>query len=851
MLNVINVALCVIAVFGTSENAGEDMHFQYFDAGSGVSADQIIPSLADGFVNDVEPGELPEGDYLMGITFTSDGERFIICNYMTSNISVMDWETMTIDTTFAVDGYPGAIACTDEYLVVAIPFSDRIDIYNISDWTLVASFSSGEQPWVIRCSEDGRYAYVACDIDDVCEVICLDSMTHSMTITDFPISLFGFGWGSETYRYSLNFSGFELVSNDSLIAVGDRDYSLIFFNTTTGNIDYSITVPECINVACSGDDEYLVAITYQNPLELYQVNLSSYTVESMVSVTGYGYGMTKEIAVNQDGSKAYISTNDNTSTLVNFNSSYFVTFTDTYSAFWVGVSPDHTLAVSGQNRYSIIDFETESIVASYWGNSQNSGCVSPVANNTAAYYPYSHEGAYCYTFDNSSVDYRGDVLSGSSIEADGTRRSVISPDGSVAVVSNTLSDNISIIDMTTFEVLAILEIGDRVQNAAITSDSRYAIVCGFNSNSVKIIDLETNTIIADVATGARSSVISLTPDDAFAYIGNISANTVSVVELNGAASVEIAEIPCGLIGVSYVTCMVSSDVRVSPDGAYCLVAASFDNKVKVIDTSTNTIVADLAVGDFPLQIAFNDDGSKAIVSNYSGNSYSLIDVDGASSSVIGTWSVGEHPLRVAYDSFGEQFAIGVYGDMQVKTIDPSTGSITGVFSYAAHGKIYDIDYTDDGIRLVLTAATTGSTPSRFHWDSEYEDLSFSPIFFDYSNTISSAVAPVPGPDYAIVINIDPEGIETCDVSVSMLPNLTVSPNPGMSDFSFKVVLPETSNMSLGIYDLSGRLVAEIADDSFADGTYLFDWADSLPFGVYAVRLDCGDRSVTKLLTVCE
>ena len=46
----------------------------------------------------------------MDITFTSDGSKVLVCNYMSENITVMDWSPMTVDTTFAVDGYPGEIA---------------------------------------------------------------------------------------------------------------------------------------------------------------------------------------------------------------------------------------------------------------------------------------------------------------------------------------------------------------------------------------------------------------------------------------------------------------------------------------------------------------------------------------------------------------------------------------------------------------------------------------------------------------------------------------------------------------------------------------------------------------------
>jgi hypothetical protein len=47
--------------------------------------------------------------------------------------------------------------------------------------------------WVVRISDDGNYAYVGCDIDDVCEVIDLTSLTHSMTIVNFPVWLSSFG----------------------------------------------------------------------------------------------------------------------------------------------------------------------------------------------------------------------------------------------------------------------------------------------------------------------------------------------------------------------------------------------------------------------------------------------------------------------------------------------------------------------------------------------------------------------------------------------------------------------------------------------------------------------------------
>lgn len=849
----LGIILVLFAAGIPSEDGTAAFDYQTFDARSGVTADQVMPfyaSLDADTVVDIDPGVLPEGDYLMDIAFTTDGSKVLVCNYMTENVSVIDVAAMTIDTTVAGEGYPGGIACSDEYAVLALPFSDMIAVYDLLDGSLAASFPSGEQPWEIRVSDDGGYAYVSCDIDDVCEVINLGTLTHEMTITDFPVWLASYGWGSEANRFYTKFSGFEILPGGGHIAVGDGESSLLFINTSTGAVDHVLPVPDCANVALSGDGAYLVALSTSSPVALTLVDLSDFTIETTVEIAGYTSGMTTETAVNQDGTKAYISTGSNTSHLVRFLTGDAVTFSTTYSAFWVGVSPDHSLAVSGQYRYSIIDFETETMVAQHQGNSQYIGAVSPVANLSASYAPTSHEGVYFYSFDSSSVSYLGDVMSGSPVEGDGPRRAAISPDGTTAVVSNTMSDNVSLIDMNTLEVTAVLEVGDRVQDAAITSDSKWAVVCGFNSNSVKILDLDTGTIVADVPTGSRSGVVSITPDDAYAYVGNISANTVSVVQLDGASSTEVAEIPCGVIGVVWAACGVSSDVRVSPTGEYCLVAASFDDRVKVIDTATNTIVADLPVGDFPLQIAFNSDGSRALVSNYMGDTYSLIDVDGSSSSVVGTWAAGDGPLRLAYDAATDRFAMGLYSDRAVKMVDPSTGSVTATYSYAGSGAVIDLDFTADGSRMVLTGPGTG-TPCRMHRDDYYEDLAGSAVFFDYCQSTETLLAPVPGPDFAIYLSYSSLGIENGGIFPGDMPALGLSPNPGAGSFTFSVHLPEACGIELSVYDLNGRMVSNVSSGPLSGGEHIFDRDLSLPDGVYAVRLEAGGKVVSRLLTVCS
>ena len=68
---------------------------------------------------------------------------------------------------------------------------------------------------------------------------------------------------------------------------------------------------------------------------------------------------TYDVVTNMDGSKAFLGIGNNSSAIVRFESADYITFTQTYTPFWMGVSADHQYAVSGQYRFSIIDFETD------------------------------------------------------------------------------------------------------------------------------------------------------------------------------------------------------------------------------------------------------------------------------------------------------------------------------------------------------------------------------------------------------------------------------------------------------------------------------------------------------------
>jgi len=810
---------------------------------------------------DMDPGQPPEGDYMGQAVFTRNGDRILLTNRLTDNITVFDPTTMNALENVEVGRYPGGIDVSDNYVVVTLGFSDSVLVLDLSDYSVAAAFATGEQPWVVRVSPDGSRAYVSCDIDDVCEVLDLDSLTHELTISNFPIALATFSWYSESGRNAFSFTDFEVTPDGQHLIVGGYTDSVFFFNTSTGAVDYVIPdIPNCTSIELSGNDSVAVALSNTNPLVVHQIDLASHTKTASVTLTGYTVSITVDIGVNYDGSKAFLSVSNNSSAIARFATSDFTILTQTLSPFWIGTSPDHSLAISGQYHFSMVHFATETWLGEYAGNAQCRGAVSPIGSLAVGFDPMRHEGIYFYDYSTpSSPLYLGTTIAGLDPEGDAPRRVAITPDGMKAIVTNVLSDNATIVDLNTYTIEAIVPIGDRVQNLAITSDSRWAVICAFNTNSVKILDLNTNSVVADVQCNTRAGVVSLTPDDSYAYVGNISANTVSVVKLDSSASVEVAQFPCGVIGVVWAAYGVSSDLEASPSGQHALLAASFDDVVKVIDTDSSKIVASLPVGDFPIQIAFDTTGEYAIVTNYFSNTYSVIHVAGESSSVIVEVPADpdSRPLRLACNPVLDEIGIGLYSGKKVLNVDPRTGTVNSTDYYTAYGALIQVLFDESGEPIVLTSSD-GTTPGHLHRKTQAIPLPAVPSYFDYCPVVQKVAVVMPGPDYLTVIHWIQPGVEEI-VTIPLRNPCILSaprPNPFKNETEIRFSLHQDDNVTLSIYDLSGRCVSRLLDQHFKQGTHgvIWDGTDSrgtrVPPGVYLIELKSGPfRSAQKVTCV--
>ncbi len=706
-------------------------------------------------LDNYDPGPSPEGDYLGWTAWTPDGGRVLMTNRVTDNLTVFDAQTMEILATVELGEYPSGVAANELYAVVACSFGDEVHVIDLSTYDTAAVFPTSEQPWVVRLSHDGWTAYVSCDIDDVCEVIDLGEMSHTTTLTDFPVWLQSFAFNTGSPRNYFQFTDF-LVSPDGehLIAY-DGDDSLVFINSTSGAVDHSVEIAtSCRALALSGDGSRVVAVCATTPAQAFQVDLAAYELSTSLTIDGYSL-MFSSLGVNWDGSKAFVGVSDNSSAILRFDTGDFTVFTSTYTAFWIGVSPDHSLVASGQYRFAVLDFATETILGMHVGNSQYMGTVSPVEFRAAGYDPMRHEGVYFYDFSgpDHEPDFLGSVISGEAPEGDAPKRVVLTPDGEMAVLTGYMSDNVLVLDAASGNVLAVIPADDQVQDLAVTPDSRWAVVTDYSA-TVKVIDLENLTLAAEVTAGERAAEVSISPDGAYAYAACILSDLVTIVELDGANSHDVAHLPCGELGVVWSNYGTFSDVECSPAGDVALVTASFDDVVKVIDMQSLQITASLPVGDFPVQAAFSADGTRAAICNYFSDDVSLLAVENGEVSVLGIFPTGDGPLRLCYNPASDVFGICNYTQKTLSYMDASTGDITHTDSYEDYGNLVQARFDEEGLPIVLTGGDD-EAPGRLHHGEDVIDLPGPGSYFDYHEDSRTAAVAIPGPDFLSLVRFGP------------------------------------------------------------------------------------------------
>jgi YVTN family beta-propeller protein len=152
---------------------------------------------------------------------------------------------------------------------------------------------------------------------------------------------------------------------------------------------------------------------------------------------------------------------------------------------------------------------------------------------------------------------------------------------------------VTVIDTSDLARVAFIPTGKGHHEIAFTDDNRYAFVTNRDGGTVTVIDVQTLAKIKDIETGEKPISLAFSPLGQAVYVTDGKDGTISVIDPDNLEIRGRMEAEPGL-----------GPLRFSQDGRWGVVVNPIENKVFVIDASTDKLVHTITIGKEPYQVSF-------------------------------------------------------------------------------------------------------------------------------------------------------------------------------------------------------------------------------------------------------
>ncbi len=550
--------------------------------------------------------------------------------------------------------------------------------------------------------------------------------------------------------FSLPFSGnmvYAYVAN-----IIDNSVSVI--NTVTDQV--WATIPVGIgpgNIAVSPNASRIYT-TNQGSHTVSVVDAASQSVIAQVPI----FGVPAALIVSQDGSKVYVSSfNFDVLTVI-----YAQTNTVVNSAFLNGelrgvvISPDGSklyVAKSGLGTVAVLNAANLSPITEILTGGQCSGlALNPDGSRL---YVTIFGTTTLKVINTSNYVVLPTVTVGSSPSG-----VAVSQNGSRVYVSNMGSNNVTVLNGSTNTVVTTISLGQNASpdGISIHPDGTKVYVANAGSDNVSVISTAANQVLSVVPVGrapySGGNMLPLVyqvpcPTVTFApttlsdatvwvpYNGTINQTglvnpvfTISSGALPGGLSLSSTGLLSGtpINSGAYSFTVTANSGLCSGSQAYTLAANLFNavfayvpcaesDSVLVINTSTNIIVASIAVGDFPVGVSVSPKRTRVYVTNKNSDNVSVI--SSATNLLIATIPVGSAPGYVVVSPDGNRIYVLNSLGSSVSVIDRATNAVittiptlpnpSGIAILPDGSKLYISHRDDDKISIINTVNNTVTT----------------------------------------------------------------------------------------------------------------------------------------------
>ncbi|RHW38884.1 hypothetical protein D1B31_12935 [Neobacillus notoginsengisoli] len=169
-----------------------------------------------------------------------------------------------------------------------------------------------------------------------------------------------------------------------------------------------------------------------------------------------------------------------------------------------------------------------------------------------------------------------------------------SRDGSLAYVSNVMSNDITLIETNSLEIIATIPVGTIPNEVEPSKDDKYLYVANVIDGTVSILDIKKREQIKTIHTGEGTHGLALSLDGKFLYASNRGSNDIVKVDLSNNK----------IIGKTIVG-KTANHVSFVPNSNKLYITNKDSNDLAVVDAESLKVIKKIPVGRTPHEISFS------------------------------------------------------------------------------------------------------------------------------------------------------------------------------------------------------------------------------------------------------
>jgi len=216
---------------------------------------------------------------------------------------------------------------------------------------------------------------------------------------------------------------------------------------------------------------------------------------------------------------------------------------------------------------------------------------------------------------------------------------VMTSDQKRLFVASPLAGQVSVIDTSSWKMLAQIDAGAKPTRIALQHDEKYLWIdnegADAASDGATVIDVNTLKVIAHIVTGAGPHQIGFSDNDRYAFVTNKQSGTLSVIDVPRLA--RIKELKVGALPTALAASPLSKAIYVINEG---------DGDVVVIDARRHEILTRIKTRAGLRALRFTTDGRFGFAVNTRANVVYIFDA--ATNALLNTVAVGQAPDQVSF-----------------------------------------------------------------------------------------------------------------------------------------------------------------------------------------------------------